>query len=271
MENKKTNNKDQYYLNKDDLWKEIDLYYKRDDVNRADGGDGCDLGNDLGTMIMNIAENIMSAQNFSGYPFKSEMVGDAELRMVSVIASKKFKLWSQAQVPVLLTVSYRGWEETPKMEEYRRDNPEYVYTQYNTTGLESITVMKPIDDSFYIDDDGNQQIAYEKLKVERGMFKKVSKGMVSLHYHDEEPVMKRNKIVFVNRGMVNSKGDEQMVKNNAFGYLSLISTREAITRLKKEKKNYTAIYDYQEQEFLKFLSENPEMAPQKVDDDSYEI
>jgi hypothetical protein len=270
MENNKTN-KDQYYLNKDDLWDEIDNYYKRDDENRAGGGSGCDLGNDLGTMIMNIAENIMSAQNFSGYPFKSEMIGDAELRMVSVIASKKFKLWSQAQVPVLRKVSFKGWEETPKMIEYRNDHPECVYTQYSTSGLDSVTVMKPIEDGFYMDESGKQQIAYEKLKVERGMFKKVGKGLVSIHYHDEESVMKRNKIVYINRGMVNSKGDEIMVKNNAFGYLSLISTREAITRLKKEKKNYTAIYDYQEQEFLKFLSENPEMAPQKVDDDSYEI
>ena len=271
MDKNKPNAKDQYYLNKDDLWDQIDQYYKRDDEDRKAGGDGCDLGNDLGTMIMNIAENIMSAQNFSGYPFKTEMVGDAELRMVSVIASKKFNLWSQAQVPVLLPVSYKGWEETPKMLEYRSEHPDYVYTQYNTNGLESICVMKPIEGGFYVDEDGNRQVAYEKLKVERGMFKKGGSTLVTLHYHDEEPVMKRNKIVYVNRGMINTAGEAIMVKNNAFGYLSLISTREAITRLKKEKKNYTAIYDYQEQEFLKFLSENPEMAPQKVDDDTYEI
>jgi len=269
MDNKK--NKDQYYLNKDDLWDQIDLYYKRDDEDRAAGGDGCDLGNDLGIMIMNIAENIMSAQNFSGYPFKSEMVGDAELRMVSVISSKKFKLWSQRKVPSLRPVSYKGWSKTPKMVKYEEDHPDYVYTQYNSNGLESVTVMKPIEDGLYIGSDGKERVAYEKVKVERGMFKKSTKGVVSLHYHEEDLSTKKSKVVYKYEGLIDSEGEPVMVKNNAFGYLSLISTREAITRLKKEKRNYNAIYDYQEQEYLKFVSDNPEMTPQKIDDDGYPI
>ena len=99
------------------------------------------------------------------------------------------------------------------------------------------------------------------MELERGLFERKEGSEVETLCKDKENV-------FICKDGVCTAS---MLKNNPFGYLSIIAKREAITRLKRENKNYNTIHVFQEQEFTKFLSDNPEMAPQKIDDDTYKI
>ena len=265
---------DKHYISKDELWQEIESYYKLDEENRANGGDGVVMPDSLGNMILTLAKKIMSAQNFSGYPFKDQMEGDAYLRMVLILSKGKFNLWSQQKNYINNSIKFTGWAPTKKCEKIMEENPDYIIAPYSVEvdddGNEiegayklnqNVMVLKPMDD-IYHEKDETMVKSFKKVGLEKGMFKKSTKSSsVTL----SEPVMQPS---YVKKGR---KYEPIMVKNNAFGYLSLIARREAVTRIKKELKNYDAIHDYQEQEFLKFLSENPEMTPQRIDDDTYSI
>lgn len=258
-------NNTNYYIDKDELWQSIEDYYKADDEDRAKGGDGIMLPNSIGDMLMTMAERIMSAQNFSNYPYRDQMVGDAVIRMVLVITKRKFNLWSQEIAWSLEESKYKGFKMTDKCKEILEENPEYIFSPYSEKLDGSVMVLKPKPDHFYLDINNKKKQVYYKVKVERGMFVKNKKGTVKIHN-----VLKDDKDKPL-KGLVIGNDDKPIImKNNAFGYLSLIATREGVTRLKREDKNYNAVNSFQKQEYLNFLCENPEIAPQRVDDDTYD-
>lgn len=67
-----------------------------------------------------------------------------------------------------------------------------------------------------------------------------------------------------------TKGDNiSMQKSNAFGYLSRSATLEVIKDIKNYNRRNDTLDNYQQQEWIKFMAENPDSQPTKMDDDSY--
>lgn len=259
-----------YYIDKEELWNEIRVYYEADDANREAGGDGADIHDKLGMMINDISEKLMTSRSFSGYPYKDQMVGDAILRMVKIITERKFNLFSPAKSPIVEKRKFKGTLEITT------DIPEGclvargVRNDENGEEQDFFVMLEPIENRFH-HYHGKPTQAYKKAQPVKAEIIRDHDTTTQIFCFVESGRQKKGNHIYTEKEIYDENGELVMQKNNAFGYLSLISNNEAITRIKRENKNYEAVHQYQEQEFTKFLSENPEMAPQRIFDDTYEI
>lgn len=271
---------EKHYVTKDELWQEIKEFYDS----------GGNMSNTLGVMIDNIANKIMTSQNFSGYPYKQEMVSDAILRMVTTLSEGKFKLWSDAKCKKIQERTFVGYKIEGETD--LRDGEVLHVNSFSIfeNALESNETTKKAENRirdvsiFDIDPDHFFHNSSEEKVDKSPCWKKnrTAKGVSIIHTGDPEDVLKihtyiesdrkiNGRTLYVDGVMYDNNEKAVSVKSNAFGYLSLIAHHEAITRIKKEKKNTEAIRTHQEDEFVLFMSENCEMTPQRIFDDSYEI
>ena len=257
--------KEKYYLDKDELWEEIEKFYIIDDKAKSEGEDGAKMGNRLGTMISNIAEKLMTAQNFSGYPYRDEMRGDAILRMVSTLLGRKFLLFSDKKGYELDFNKFKGYKRL----DIELEDDE-ILVMSNSDLLKAQHVYKESKTEFFMID-GEKKPFHEKDRLVNNCFEKCEDSTAEILGFVDTGVIKRGKTIYSMYPVYDENGGVVKQKNNAFGYLSLIATREAITKIKKENKNFDAVHSFQEEEFLSFMSDNPEMAPQRIYDDTYEI
>jgi hypothetical protein len=272
-------NKEKHYIDKDVLWNEIKLYYDADEEVFKKTGERIIMPDSLGIMILALSENIMTSQNFAGYPYRDQMVGDAYLRIVSILTKRKLKLWSQDNCLAVEKTTFNGWKETTRLKELKIQNPDYIYVATCISNLSSIIDVYKLDNIKYVYHDFENKYhpaIYDKITIADKLYEKSKTDSVEIFkyiYSDYKQDNEKNRIS-VNIFELNDDKITYtpcMKKNNVFGYLSLIAQREGVNRIKRESKNYNAIHEYQEQEFTRFLSENPEMTPQKIDDDTYEI
>jgi hypothetical protein len=94
------------YVDPIEMEKLIALYYKT----------GI-LENDLADMIQKIATRLGYAQNFINYSFKTEMIGDAVIKMITALTRKRFKCDSGYNPFSYFTkVAYRAFQNRIKKE-----------------------------------------------------------------------------------------------------------------------------------------------------------
>ncbi len=79
--------KNDYYVNPDDMWGEINQYYIDDRI----------ITEELGKMIDDIATKLGFLPKFINYSYKSEMQSDARHKMVKAICDKNFTLWKRSK------------------------------------------------------------------------------------------------------------------------------------------------------------------------------
>lgn len=77
--------------------------------------------------------------------------------------------------------------------------------------------------------------------------------------------LKGNKKNTEGEEVFDEKGNNILVDNNPFGYLTRVAFHAFINKIKKEKKNKEGLDKFQEHEFAKFQAENPLVKPVKVD------
>jgi hypothetical protein len=269
---------EKHYVIKEDLWQEIKEFYDSEGA----------MGNTLGVVIDNIANKIMTSQNFSGYPYKQEMISDAVLRMVTTLSERKFKLWSDAKCKKIQYRSFVGYKVDGEVDlekgEVLQVNSFNIFENIESHEPKN-KVAKKIKDVSIFDIDA-EHFFHEDIK---GVVKKtpcwkknrVAKGVsivktgdpndfLEIHTYIESDKKVNGRNLYVVGDMYDKGGKVVRQKSNAFGYLSQIAKHEAVTRIKKEKKNTDAIRTHQEDEMVSFQSENCEMTPQRIFDDSYE-
>ncbi len=265
-----------YYIDKDELWSEIKSYYEKDDESIAKGNGSIVMPDKLGNMLMSIAEKIMTSRSFSGYPYNDQMIGDAIIRMVKILSEKKFNLYSNMSVPLYEDVEFRGYLDIQE-EHIPEGGLEIVrgFEKVKNKLTEVFYRMEALKDR-YIKDPKTGEFKQAYVKTYEVKAKIVpSKTETTRVKCFVETGKKRNGGVIVQEVPIYEKdenGEYKIIKfrSNAFGYLSLISNREAINRIKKEGRNFRAINKFQEETFTKFLIDNPEMQPQRIDDDTYD-
>ena len=259
-----TKKRNKNYIDKDELWNEIEKYYIEDDLDKADGGDGVTISDTLGSMIMTIAEKLMSARNFSGYPYKDQMIGDAVFCLVRILTKRQFNLRSQARTVRLESVRYRG--DLHVLEPY--DEDARIVVCEDEDGEQIFFLMELAEDKFVIDDDGELTPAYVKTVQLKA---KITPSDNECDIYKFAETGKFRGGVAINTMMLlyDVDGKDILFKNNPFGYMSLAASRSAITRIKKEGEMYEAVNKMREQEYTKFLNENPMMQQQRIDDDTY--
>lgn len=94
------------YVDPIEMEKLIVLYYKTGE-----------LKNDLADMIQKIATRLGYAQNFINYSFKTEMIGDAVIKMITALTRKRFKC-NKGYNPFsyFTKVAYRAFQNRIKKE-----------------------------------------------------------------------------------------------------------------------------------------------------------
>lgn len=254
---------DKHYVTKDELWLAIKEFYDNDDK----------MSDKLGIMINQIANKLMTRQNFSGYPYKSEMIGDAILRMVSTLSEKKFNLWSDKKSKKIEKRSFYGYEFKGKFE---LEENQVLHVK-NMNSLNTVSVYEKKFDMFFhdVDENGNsiKNNVWERVGPATGVniVKSNQSNSVDVYTFIESEKEFNGRPVYESGVVYDFEGNVITEKSNAFGYLSFIAHNEAITRIKKEKKNTQTIKIHQENEFVMFMADNCEMNPQRLFDDSYEI
>ena len=80
------------------------------------------LKNDLADMIQKIATRLGYAQNFINYSYKTEMIGDAVIKMITALTRKRFKCNSGYNPFSYFTkVAYRAFQNRIKKEKKEHD------------------------------------------------------------------------------------------------------------------------------------------------------
>lgn len=79
--------KNEYYVNPDDMWEELNAYYIDDTT----------ISEELGKMIDDIATKLGFLPKFINYSFKVEMQSDARHKMVKAVCDKNFTLWKTSK------------------------------------------------------------------------------------------------------------------------------------------------------------------------------
>jgi hypothetical protein len=81
-----------------------------------------DLQNELADMIQKIATRLGYAQNFINYSYKTEMIGDAVIKMITALTRKRFKCSSGYNPFSYFTkVAYRAFQNRIKKEKKEHD------------------------------------------------------------------------------------------------------------------------------------------------------
>jgi hypothetical protein len=80
------------------------------------------LSSDLADMVQKIATRLGYAQNFINYSYKSEMIGDAVIKMITALTRKRFKCSSGYNPFSYFTkVAYRAFQNRIKKEKKEHD------------------------------------------------------------------------------------------------------------------------------------------------------
>jgi uncharacterized FlaG/YvyC family protein len=81
-----------------------------------------ELKDDLADMVQKIATRLGYAQNFINYSYKSEMIGDAVIKMITALTRKRFKCNSGYNPFSYFTkVAYRAFQNRIKKEKKEHD------------------------------------------------------------------------------------------------------------------------------------------------------
>ena len=256
--------KKNYHLDKDELWDQVKLYHDTDVISEK-----------LGEMLTILAKKLMSSRSFSGYVYNDEMTANSILTMIKALHNKKADLWSQKKERVLNKSAFLGYRLP---ENFALEKDEIVVVTPKSEGREILKfqVYVKIENEFFIfNDDEIEEYAdcescvYEPKNTKIYTFDNVEGSKINAHFlrRLEKEV---NGQKYVRRFVFDKDGEQVIVKRNLFGYFTAIGKNEAKGRIKKEDRQKHALSAYQEEVFTKFLSDNPEMAPQRVDDDTYD-
>lgn len=110
---KSKKSKDQYYVNGKEFAEAIKVYYES----------GSDTIPDiLAIYIKKIADGLSYAPNFINYSYKEDMVGDAIVKMLSAIRSKRFNLDSGSNpFSYFTTIAFHAFINRIKKEKKQRE------------------------------------------------------------------------------------------------------------------------------------------------------
>lgn len=260
MEKDKSKN----YLDKDELWNEVKLYHDTDVISEK-----------LGEMLTTLAKKLMSSRSFSGYIYNDEMTANSVYTMIKALHNNKVDLWSQKQERVLNKSALSGYKLP---DNFALEEDEIIVVTPNSEGKKVIKfqIYTKVDNEFFIfSEDEKEEFAdcetpvYEPKNTKVYMFDNDENSKVEAHFLRRlEKDFKGQK--YVRRFVFDKDGNDVIVKRNLFAYFTVIGKNEARGKIQREDRQKHAISAYQEEEFTKFLSDNPEMAPQRVDDDTYE-
>jgi len=256
--------KSKNYIDKDELWNAIKEYYDADDLDKANGGDGVVISDKLGKMLMTISEKLMSARNFSGYIYKDQMIGDAIHCLVRILTKRQFDLKSHAKTHRLSSVKYNG---TLHILEPIEEGSRIVRSE-DVDKTVNFYLMELSDDSYVMSDDGVLVPAYVRTRQIKAKIEP-SDEQFYIYKFIETGKFRGNSYMYEMMELFDEDGNAIMRKNNPFGYMSLAASRSAITRIKKEGEMFEAVNRMREEEYAGFLSDNPMMQQQRIDDDTY--
>lgn len=255
-----------YHLDKDELWDEVKVYYDTDVISEK-----------LGEMLTILAKKLMSSRSFSGYVYNDEMTANSIYTMIKALHNKKVDLWSQKKERVLNKSALSGYKLP---ENFVLDENEIIVVTPSSEGRKNLKfqIYSLVENEVFIFDEDEdeeeehvdcERCVYEPKNTKIYTFEIEDGSRVEAHFLRRlEKEIKGQK--YVRRFVFDKEGNEVIVKRNLFGYFTAIGKNEARGKIKKEDRQKHAISSYQEEEFTKFLSDNPEMTPQRVDDDTYE-
>lgn len=219
---KKTITKDEkkeLYVNPDDFWNCIRLYYS-DESNK--------WPHKLGIMIEKIANKMRWLPNFKEYYYVDEMISDAKLKMIQVLLDKKFNLYSYTPLKPT-NVKFVNGEYY--IREYKRgsDLRKKVEGGKNERGM---IIFLPNGEFRKINTNDD---AFEEKIVEKRGNEIVSDGQVIYTLKDDDT---RKYDAWEGLGL--------RTRNIAFGYFSQTCKNCYIARIKKEKLNEKLKHDLME-------------------------
>lgn len=259
--------KKEYYVTKEDLWDAIKEFY---DSNGP-------MNDKLGQMILDIATKTMTAQNFSGYDYREEMISDAILRMVSTLSERKFNLYGDKKVKEIQERQLKGYTFKGDLESQLGEGQ--VPFINNIKSKKAVFIYEIVPDEFFhvTDEKGhilNKKPVWDKTGTAKGVSivpSDDSSEVIKFYTFIESNRKMNGRATYVSDKVYDESENPIQEKQNPFGYFSVITHHEAVGRIKKEQKNDEAVKKHQEDEFSLFMSENCEMTPQRMFDDTYEI
>ena len=257
MEDKKKKN-DKIYLDKEALWVEVDKYYETDIISE-----------ELGQMIIDLANNIMSGRNFSGYVYNEEMRGNAILTMMKALDKRKCKLWTQKKERTLeeFAIECFRFPDNFKLE----SNEKAIIGKFCPEKQEAnISIYIQNEGEFFVEEDGDLTPVFSKkgTQVHKLIYDEDSNLDIWSLVNLKTPTRNR-KQKYENAFVFNELKEEVIVKSNLFGYFTNIANHAAIEKIKREGRTEEAQFNHGEEEFTQFLANNPDMAPQRVDSIDY--
>jgi len=263
----KKETKENYYIDKEELWQEVDKYYT-EDLEAQKNGKRAQMSNTLGRMILDIAQNLTVSKNFSGYFYRDEMTSDVIYNLTNTIHNHKIKLYYAQKGRVIEPTTIKGakFNKTIELGEGQ------ILVAEETESLKNIQIYELDHERKFLDTD---KPVYKKVKRAGVNIISDNESEVEIHMPNFTGKFKNagktNKPVFEDYPLYNLNDEPEMVKANIYGYLSLIGYRNCQARIKTESRNKDTISQYQEDEFCKFQIDNPEMQQQKIFDDTGDI
>jgi len=123
------------------------------------------LDNELADMIQKIGTRLGYAQNFINYSYKSEMIGDAVIKMITALTRHRFKCDSGYNPFSYFTkVAYRAFQNRIKKEKKEHDTihryQNEVYSLLEESG------QLPSRKNSHLEDDSNSSLYDESLSTE---------------------------------------------------------------------------------------------------------
>ena len=105
--------KKKYYVNGNEFRQAITDYYQTNDE---------DIPEQLAVYIKKIADGLSYAPNFINYSYKEDMVGDAIVKMLSALRSKKFDINSESNpFSYFTTIAFHAFINRIKKEKKHRE------------------------------------------------------------------------------------------------------------------------------------------------------
>lgn len=123
------------------------------------------LDNELADMIQKIGTRLGYAQNFINYSYKTEMIGDAVIKMITALTRKRFKCNSGYNPFSYFTkVAYRAFQNRIKKEKKEHDT---IHRYQNEVyGLLEESGQIPYQKNSHIEDESNSSYYDERLATD---------------------------------------------------------------------------------------------------------
>jgi len=122
------------------------------------------LNDELADMIQKIGTRLGYAQNFINYSYKTEMIGDAVIKMITALTRKRFKCDSGYNPFSYFTkVAYRAFQNRIKKEKKEHDTIHRYQNEVYSLLEESGQI--PYQKNSHLEDDSNSSYYDEKLAV----------------------------------------------------------------------------------------------------------